>query len=595
MAESMNNPTPVAQAPLARAGLRGAAWFSAAVAAAFCIVVGAIMAADYTRISVLDPLDTPALKTMKEQLGKDSSNQELRGQIRKLDLQVRGQYSRSRSRIETGRFLLLSGVTVMLLAGGIAMACQKRPPMPSKMGALPFATKAREGFLVQQLPKLTVAAVACILGGGLALLTVLKGTGAIWKPAPVELAGSPAQSDEYPSDDEVNRNWPNFRGPGGLGISPAADTPMQWDAKSGSGIVWKVPIPLAGNNSPVVWGDRVFLTGATGQKRSVFCFDAANGKLLWERPVDSGAKTNPDAEPPSDDTGYAASTAATDGRRVCAIFANGDLACFDFAGRGLWTKSLGQPESAYGHASSLLMDRGLVLVQYDQGSAEGNKSAMLAFHAQSGKPAWKAARDVDNSWSSPILFSLDGRRQLVTVARPWVIAYNPADGKELWRAKWLEGYADVAPSPAYAAGRIIVANAQASVAAIPADGSGDVTARLAWQASEGLPDICSPLAFDGLAMLVESGGGITCYDVATGKKVYQHNLQVAVNSSPVLAGGRIYLLDREGVAHILQAGREFKELGRSSLGEPCVTTPAFAGGRLYVRGQNHLFCIGKSR
>ena len=170
------------------------------------------------------------------------------------------------------------------------------------------------------------------------------------KPTP---KSQPHAAEPPPSDAEIAKAWPRFRGPGGLGISAYTNVPDAWDAASGKGIVWKTPVPLPGNNSPVVWGKRVFLSGADKHRREVYCFDADSGKLVWRQNVPGTPQST--AKPPevTDDTGYAAPTTATDGRRVFAIFANGDLAAFDVSGKPAWAKSLGIPENSYGHASSL--------------------------------------------------------------------------------------------------------------------------------------------------------------------------------------------------------------------------------------------------
>ena len=264
---------------------------------------------------------------------------------------------------------------------------------------------------------------------------------------------------------------------GRLGISAYTNVPETWDAKSGKGIVWKTPVPLPGNNSPVVWGKRVFLSGADQRRREVYCFDADSGKLLWQQAVPGTPQST--AQPPkvNDDTGYAASTTATDGRRVFAIFANGDLAAFDFSGKLAWSKSLGLPENSYGHASSLATYKNLLLVQFDQGSSRAPKSKLLAFDSATGKIVWQVARPVPNSWSTPIVIRHADRDQVITAADPWVIAYNPADGAEIWRAKCLK--TDIGPSPVFADGQVFVANDNCVLSAIRADGHGDVTGHAA--------------------------------------------------------------------------------------------------------------------
>ena len=325
-------------------------------------------------------------------------------------------------------------------------------------------------------------------------------------------------------DEEIAKMWPRFRGPGGLGISAYTNVPETWDAKSGKGIVWKTPVPLPGNNSPVVWGKRVFLSGADQRRREVYCFDADSGKLLWQQAAPGTPQST--ARPPkvNDDTGYAAPTTATDGRRVFAIFANGDLAAFDFSGKLAWSKSLGIPENSYGHASSLAMYKNLLLVQFDQGSSRTPKSKLLAFDSATGKIVWQVDRPVPNSWASPIVIRHADREQIITAADPWVIAYNPADGAEIWRAKCLR--TDIGPSPTFADGRVFVANDNCVLSAIRADGRGDVTAtHVLWKGEDGMPDTCSPLATKEFVFLLTSFGTLTCYDAVKGDVLWAEDFE----------------------------------------------------------------------
>lgn len=586
MVDSQNNPSNWIQRLYRPAVAAGA------VAVLFCLGVGAVMVWDAARVNVLDPLNTPALKEMKARLVLQPGDEPLRKQIRELDLQVRREYVARRWQLERGRYLLAGGVAAFLLFAGLAVAARKRAPMPQK-----FSPEAQGCVPSSVAPRIAVLAGGLAIAVGLFALTINGRGEASWlgqfaAPPPEE---APQAGPAYPSDEEVARNWPRFRGPGGLAQYSGAEVSTQWDGASGSGIAWKTPIALSGMSSPVAWGDRVFLTGATKNKRELYCLDATAGKVLWTKSVDTGTPVDPEANDPDEQTGFAASTAATDGRRVCAIFANGDLACFDYSGKQLWARSLGHPESTYGYASSLTICKDLLLVQYDQGTSDQKKSALIAFKLSNGVVAWKAPREVDCSWSTPTVAVIAGREQVITVSKPLVISYDGATGKELWRATWVEGYAEVAPSPAVAGGNVIVTNSGASVTAIPAAGDGDVTAKIAWTSKDSLPDICSPLGFGDLVLLVDSSGVVTCYQAADGKKVWQQELNVAISSSPVLANGRIYLFDRDGKAYVLQAGREFKQLAVNSLGEPCYSSPAMVDGRIYIRTAKHLICIGKSK
>lgn len=394
-------------------------------------------------------------------------------------------------------------------------------------------------------------------------------------------------NDYSPSVEEYHQNWPVFRGPAS-GIA-AGDYPADWNASIGKAILWKTPIPLPGWNSPVVWKDRVFLAGADKQKREIYCYGTDNGKLLWNKTVDPLVN----AKPPEvfDDTGYAAPTLAVDGKRVFAIFPNGDVVCYSFNGDRLWGRNLGIPDSMYGYAASLALFRSLLIIQYDQGSGSDGKSAIMALQGGTGKIVWLTQRPVANSWSSPIVVNTGDKGMVITSANPWSIAYDALSGKEIWRANILSG--DVAASPAFADGIAYVCNTSAVLAAIRANGSGDVTkTHVMWQATDGLPDITSPATNGEFLILLTTDGTATCFDAKQGKKLWNHSFDTTFRSSPVIVGSKAYMLDGDGTMHILSLGQSFQEDGKSSIGEKTNATPSFAGGRIFIRGERNLFCVG---
>jgi outer membrane protein assembly factor BamB len=350
-------------------------------------------------------------------------------------------------------------------------------------------------------------------------------------------------------------------------------------------------VPISGPNSPVLWGNRLFLVGANKSKREIYCFDAASGKIVWQKPVEAKSA---DPEPPTvmeDSGGFAPSTAATDGRRVYAIFATGDVAAFDLEGKPVWAKNLGKPDNSYGHASSLEIHQNRLLIQFDQGTGKDGKSRLLSLDAQTGEIAWQSPpRPVPNSWSTPIVIQTGPREQIITCAKPWVIAYDPANGSEIWRAEVL--YGEVTPSPIFSAGLVFTVMEGEKLSAIRPDGTGDVTkTHVAWSGEDGLPDICSPLSDGQRIYLLTTGGTVTCYDIATGKKLWEKETELSCHSSPSLAGDRIYILSDKGPGLVIQAGPEFKEIARTELGEEVLSTPAFADGRVYIRAKQHLFCL----
>lgn len=397
-----------------------------------------------------------------------------------------------------------------------------------------------------------------------------------------------------PESQAFDHSWPSFRGPNGSGVSRHTDVPTSWNGTSGAGIVWKVETPLPGVNSPIVWQDRIFLSGATKDRREVYCFSAASGELLWQREVTGDSVVSDQPMKINDDTSFAAPSMATDGRLVYAMFANGDLAAFDLSGSEIWSRSLGIPKNHYGHASSLATFNGHVIVQLDQGTPKDDYSKLLSIEGATGLIKWQVTRQVPATWSSPIVVKHESQPMLITCSDPWVIAYSPTSGDELWRADCLAP-AEVGPSPIYSAGMVFAANDYAALSAIRVDGRGDVTdTHVAWSVDEGLPDICSPLATERFILLLDASGVLTCYDKSTGgDPLWEEDFDAEFMSSPSLVGNRVYLFDRQGKTWIVEpTDKACKHIAESELGEGCVTSPAFQDGRIYIRGEKHLFCIG---
>jgi outer membrane protein assembly factor BamB len=375
-------------------------------------------------------------------------------------------------------------------------------------------------------------------------------------------------------------------------VSFYSNIPTSWNGKSGEGIRWKSAIPLPGMNSPIVWGDRVFVTGADRRRCEVYCFDSESGGLLWQTAVKDVPLGKPMPEDISEDTGFAASTAATDGRHVYAIFANGDVACFDFRGKQIWARSVGPLENMYGHASSLTVYRNLLLLQLDQARTEDKLSKLIALHVTSGETAWQVQRPVPNSWTTPVIINTGRREELVTCANPWVTSYAPATGEELWRVSSLGG--DVAASPVYANGLIFAVKPYELLVAIRSGGTGDVTGKnIAWSTEDVMPDICSPVTNGDLVFVLETEGILTCYGAAKGGKVWEKDLAQTFMASPSLVAENAYLLAEDGTMIIIKAARQFKEIGRCELGEESVASPAFLDGRIYLRGKKNLYCIAQ--
>jgi outer membrane protein assembly factor BamB len=553
---------------------------TAVVAAVFSVIVLGFVVVNYVQGRIIEAEWETQSLNLKKQFKQNPDDEQLLSRIRELDLQYRQNRIERLDFARKGAYLLLAGVTIMLVAVKSADSFKKRVPYPDKT-----AKTEAEQLQLAKLSRWSVAAALAVLGSGALILAT--GTD-------IDFSTDKGKTTSYPSFEEFSRNWPAFRGPQGLGVSAYTNVPDSWDGKTGENILWKTKIPLPGNNSPIVWEDRVFLTGGNQKELKVFCFDGVSGRLLWSAEVVSPHLGN-DREPfeVMEDTGFAAPTAVTDGRRVYAIFVTGDVAAFDYSGRSVWTKSLGVPDSSYGYAASLAMYRNLVLIQFDQGGPGDGLSRMIALDGVTGRTVWETKRPVPNSWSSPIVTKIDDQFRLITCGDPWVIAYDPADGTEIWRANCL--YGDVAPSPIYANGLVFAVEPDARLIAIRAGGQGNVTeTHIAWINDEWGPSICSPLSDGEFVFMLSTPGLFGCYKNSDGTRVYEKDLRDYFIASPSLVGNKLYIMTEEGVMLIAQAGPEYKELKRCELGEKCNASPAFVDGRIYVRGLENLYCIGKT-
>ena len=396
-------------------------------------------------------------------------------------------------------------------------------------------------------------------------------------------------------DTSFTENWPCFRGPTGQGLVPAGEWPELWDGVTGDGVLWKTPVPLPGNSSPVVWGDRIFLTAATVESQEILCFHRDNGELLWRTRV-----TAPRAHDVRDleifeDTGYAASTPVTDGERLYALFATADIAAVDVIDGGLaWARNLGDPDNVYGLATSLVLHDKMVIFQFDRGGdARDELSSLLAIDTGSGATLWSIPREVDASWSTPILVETDAGLELIAAGDPWVISYDLDARAERWRVRGLSG--DVAPLPIVAGGMVIVTNEYADMLAIRLGGEGDVTeTHIAWRAEDGLSDAPSPLSDGQYVLQAHSMGELTCFDLETGELLWSEDLpSPSMWASPILAGNTVYLFAQDGKCYLMELGKALELRDGGSIGEKISATPAFADGCIYVRSESHLYAIGE--
>lgn len=615
--------------------LQPSEWYSiarrlAVISGIFSALVLALLAFNGLQSLHVAGLLTGRVDTLKTQLRQHPEDTKLQDHLRQVDVQLRQEFFRQRTFAQHGMLLLIGGLALFLLS--VKLAKQYRVKLPRPEGDPPDTRP------VSARGQYAVVVAGVMLAGVLAGLAyvsrqdfsprypTLSAQAPVWDEPddtqssppdngtapgqnvkasaqnttlPPKQGGGPIQPGQIPppapvkftppGPAELAKQWPCFRGSNGGGIAQVANAPTSWDGARGTNIRWKTNVPLPGESSPVVWGDALFLSGADEHQREVYCFDANTGKLRWRQPVTDLSCADKSPLEVNSETGYAAPTMVTDGAHACAMFADGDLACFDFSGKRLWAKNMGKPDNMYGFATSLTFFRDRLILQFDQTtSPDGGKSALIALDIATGQQIWKTARKAPSSWSSPIVINAGGRAEIVTCGNPQVIAYNSENGKELWRAECLSG--DVAPSPVFAGGMVFAVNTGSNLAAIK-PGSGAIIP--AWTYQDNLPDIASPVSNGALVWIVETYGTLSCIDGKTGKKVYSQALDGEFRSSPTLAGDRLYLMDSQGMMYILSADRTYKQLGKASLGEPSNCSPAFVGGRIYIRGKHNLYCVGK--
>ncbi len=567
----------------------------ALVAVIFAAIISLLLIVNYIQTKSIDPLKSKAISQLMTKLQENPDDAALKEQIRALDLLARKAYFTYQWQIRTGSILLFVFVLFFLIALKYMSSLKSRLPDLSGSASQDDTWEnkllARRYIIFSGLGLFLLAFVLGILSEN-----EMKSFGMMKK------GKTPAV--DFPGIDEIRKNWPGFRGPEGNGIAYHTDVPSEWDGKSNKNIPWKTPIPLPGFNSPILWGDKIFLSGADRKNRVVYCIDAGSGKISWQAEV-KDIPGSPDKPPkPTDDTGYAAPTMTTDGQRVFAIFAAGDIACFDFAGKPIWAKNLGAPANHYGHASSLITYQDLLLVQYDQKTG----GHLLALETDTGILVYDKTRDVEISWASPIVVNTGARTEIILNSNPFVISYDPRTGQELWRVECMSG--EIAPSPAYADGMVFVVNEYACLAAIkisdqggsfrekpppgpPAKAFDKAAPALAWEFEEDLSEVSSPLATKDFLIMASSFGAVSCFNSKTGERYWLHDFERGFYSSPILVGDKVYLVDMNGVMQIFKADKQFQLISTCELGEKTATIPAFSPGRIYIRGEKHLFCIGK--
>ena len=413
-------------------------------------------------------------------------------------------------------------------------------------------------------------------------------------------------------------NWPQWRGPDGLGVSSEKNLPTEWSVNKN--IKWKTPIAGRAHSSPIVWGNRVFVTTAVegdavpgakavthtidgkefrhpdsvGADRKhlfkVIALDRQTGKVVWEQTAFEGT--------PYDDrhrkSSYAAATPLTDGKHVYAFFGAEGLYAYDMKGKLAWKADLGKLGTVgMGTGTSPLLYENLVIVQCDE--ENGEKSFIVALDKKTGKEVWRTPRKVQVSWSTPLLVRGAKRAELITAGTENIISYDPATGKELWRHKGVESNA--IPSPVANSDTVfIVAGYPKKIAlAIPLGESGDLGEKVTWKYEKGTAYVPSPILYGDYLYLTTDRGILTCLDAKTGAVKYEGGrvpIPATFTASPVAFGDKILLTSEDGDTFMVKAGAKHEVVGSNSVGEPVYASPAIADGLIFIRGEKNLYCIG---
>jgi len=421
------------------------------------------------------------------------------------------------------------------------------------------------------------------------------------------------------------QNWPSFRGPNASGVAEGSKAPVTWDVEKSTNVLWKTNIPGLSHASPIVWDNHIFVITAVSSNPKptfvakdrgiglatddvkhtwmIYALDKRNGKVLWSNTAYEGiprAKRHVKAT-------QANSTPVTDGRYVVALFGSEGLAGYDMKGKLLWKQDLGilnpglwdDKESSWGHSSSPIIHRDLVIVQ-----ADGHKQSFIAaFNLKDGKQAWRVERNEITSWATPTIYQGANRTEMIVNGGRYIRGYDPLTGKELWRFADSDTQVKMqAPLVAhdlifitggYPPGRTMYAFRPGAVGDISLKPGEEKNEFIVWRSSKGSPYTPTPIIYGDLMYTLADNGVLSAYEAKTGELIYQQRLPSSFSASPVAADGKLYLASEDGDVFVVKAGKQYELLSRNVMGHPLMATPAISQGMLIVRGENAIYAIGE--
>jgi outer membrane protein assembly factor BamB len=379
-------------------------------------------------------------------------------------------------------------------------------------------------------------------------------------------------------------NYPFFRGVGSRGIAGGTGFPTEWNGSESKNIKWKIAVPKPGKSSPVIWGDKLFLTGADGSKFEIYCIDKNSGNILWTGSGSDFPGSSTVVPESDNEAGMAVPTPALNEKVVCAIFGNGNLVCYDHDGKLKWAKNVGVPQSTYGYSASLVIYDKLLLVQYDS----QDKITLAGYDLNTGEQKWETPRNGRPVNSSPVLATFGGEPQLMINGNPNVSSYNPVNGKELWSLPGVSG--DVVPALAVNSKMVYAVTDYYKLIALKPGKDGSKV----WDDNTFTPDVSSPVANNTCLFITTGYGDVACYNSETGDTLWTHYFDNPFYASPIICDKKVWMLDRTGIMHIVEAGGKLRIISNSPLGENADCTPAFSEKKIYIRGKVNLYCIAEN-